>query len=54
MFLAKVADGYLRIAEDHPERFVVVDADQEPAKVFDAVREALDRAVKERDGHEHD
>jgi dTMP kinase len=54
MFLAKVADAYLRIAEEHPERFVVVDADQEPAKVFDAVREALDRAVQERDGHEHD
>src|SRR5437867_1942412 len=31
MFLAKVADAYLRIAEEHPERFVVVDADQEAA-----------------------
>ena len=54
LFLAKVADAYLRIAEEHPERFVVVDADQEQAKVFDAVREALDRAVHERDGHERD
>jgi dTMP kinase len=54
MFLAKVADAYLRIAEEHPERFVVIDADQEQAKVFDAVREALDRAVHERDGHDAD
>jgi len=49
-FLAKVADAYLKIAEEHPERFVVIDADQEPAKVFDAVREALDRALHEREG----
>ena len=27
-FHAKVADAYLRIAEEHPERFVVVDADE--------------------------
>jgi dTMP kinase len=54
LFLAKVADAYLRIAEEHPERFVVVDADQEQAKVFDAVREALDRVVHDRDGHGHD
>jgi thymidylate kinase len=54
LFLAKVADAYLRIAEEHPERFVVIDADREQATVFDAVREALDRAVQERDGHERD
>ena len=29
-FLAKVADAYLRIAEEHPERFVVIDASREP------------------------
>ena len=50
-FLAKVADAYLKIAEEHPERFVVVDADREPAAVFDSVREALERAVHERDDH---
>jgi dTMP kinase len=50
-FLAKVADAYLKIAEEHPERFVVVDADREPAAVFDSVREALERAVHERDVH---
>jgi dTMP kinase len=47
-FLAKVADAYLRIAEDHPERFVVVDAAREPAAVFDDVRQAVDRALRER------
>ena len=50
-FLAKVADAYLKIAEEHPERFVVVDADREPAAVFDSVREALERVVQERDDH---
>jgi len=50
-FLAKVADAYLKIAEEHPERFVVVDADRDPAGVFDSVREALERAVHERDDH---
>jgi dTMP kinase len=51
-FLAKVADAYLRIAEEHPERFVVIDAAREPAAVFDDVRAAIDRALRER--HEHD
>ncbi len=44
-FHAKVADAYLKIAEEHPERFVVIDADREPAEVFDAVREALETAL---------
>jgi dTMP kinase len=48
-FHAKVSDAYLSIAEEHPERFVVIDADREPAVVFDAVREALDRLLAERD-----
>ncbi|TMK36614.1 MAG: dTMP kinase [Actinobacteria bacterium] len=50
-FLAKVADAYLKIAEEHPERFVVVDANRDPASVFDSVRDALERAVHERDDH---
>jgi dTMP kinase len=45
-FHAKVADAYLKIAEEHPERFVVVDADRDPAEVFDAVREAIERALE--------
>jgi dTMP kinase len=48
-FHAKVADGYLKIAEEHPERFVVIDADRKPAEVFDDVRGALDRFLRERD-----
>jgi dTMP kinase len=50
-FHAKVADAYLKIAEEHPERFVVVEADEEPATVFDGVREALETALarEERD-----
>ncbi len=48
-FHAKVADAYLKIAEEHPERFVVIDANQEPALVFDLVKAALDRALKDRE-----
>ena len=45
-FHAKVADAYLKIAEEHPERFVVIDADRAPAEVADQVREALERALE--------
>jgi len=45
-FHAKVADAYLKIAEEHPERFVVIDADRAPAEVADEVRDALDRALE--------
>ena len=48
-FHPKVADAYLKIAEEHPERFVVVDSDREPAEVFDSVRAALDKLLKDRD-----
>jgi len=48
-FHAKVADAYLRIAEEHPERFVVVDADQTPEDVHLQVVEALGRVLKERE-----
>jgi dTMP kinase len=48
-FHAKVSDAYLRIAEEHPERFVVVDADQTPEKVHEQVVEALGRVLRERD-----
>ena len=46
-FHAKVADAYLKIAEEHPERFVLIDADQSPAEVFEDVRAALDKALAE-------
>ncbi len=48
-FHAKVADAYLSIAEEHPERFVVVDADQTPENVHIQVVEALGRVLKERE-----
>jgi dTMP kinase len=48
-FHAKVADAYLRIAEEHPERFVVVDADAPPEQVHEKVVGALKRVLKERD-----
>ena len=55
-FHAKVADAYLRIAEEHPERFVVVevagnDDDAVHAKVVEAISQALaQRERDERDG----
>ena len=52
-FHAKVSDAYLRIAEEHPERFVVVDADQPPEKVHEQVVEALKRVLKEREENDH-
>jgi len=48
-FHAKVSDAYLRIAEEHPERFVIVDADDTPEKVHERVVEALKRVLKDRD-----
>jgi dTMP kinase len=48
-FHAKVADAYLRIAEEHPERFVVLEADDAPERVHERVIEALERVLKERD-----
>jgi dTMP kinase len=48
-FHAKVSNAYLKIAEEHPERFVVVDADKEPAEVFEEVKAALHRVLRDRD-----
>lgn len=48
-FHAKVSDAYLKIAEEHPERFVVVQADKAPAEVFEEVRAALHRVLKDRE-----
>ncbi len=50
-FHAKVADAYLRIAEEHPERFVVIDADQLQEDVHVEVVQALGRVLKEREDH---
>ncbi len=48
-FFVKVADAYLKIAEEHPERFVVVDANRDPADVFDDVHAAVEKALRDRD-----
>jgi dTMP kinase len=45
-FHAKVADAFLRIAEEHPERFVVVEGAESADVVHEKVREALLRLVR--------
>src|SRR5262249_35897161 len=45
-FMAKVADAYLRIAEEHPERFVIIHSDRPPDDVHRDVRDALRRLVR--------
>ncbi|HEX2068951.1 MAG TPA: dTMP kinase [Actinomycetota bacterium] len=42
-FHQKVSDAYLKIAEEHPERFQVIDAGGTPEEVHRRVREALDK-----------
>jgi dTMP kinase len=44
-FHARVSDAYLRIAEEHPDRFAVVDAAGSPDEVQARVRHALDRVL---------
>ena len=48
-FHAKVSNAYLKIAEEHPERFVVIDANGPPETVHEQVKEALGRVLKERE-----
>jgi dTMP kinase len=45
-FHAKVADAYLRIAEEHPERFAVVDASRTEEEVHKEIRETLIRVLQ--------
>jgi dTMP kinase len=45
-FHAKVADAFLKIADDHPERFRVIDADAPPDVVHTRVREELLRFLQ--------
>ena len=45
-FHAKVADAFLRIADEHPERYVVVDSTTSPENVHRQVRLALDRILR--------
>ena len=48
-FHAKVADAYLRIAEEHPERFVMIEADETPEVVQKHVEEALRKLLHDRE-----
>jgi thymidylate kinase len=50
-FHAKVSDAYLHIAEEHPERVVVIDGTQTPEKVHEAVMHALRNVLPERREH---
>lgn len=51
-FHVKVSDAYLRIADEHPERFVVVEADADPETIHRRVRGALARFMKLEAGDE--
>jgi dTMP kinase len=42
-FHAKVADAFLRIAEDHPERFRIINADAPPDVVHTRIRDELQK-----------
>jgi thymidylate kinase len=42
-----VADAYLQIASEHPERCSVIDASGTPEKVFDEIRSAVMRMIPE-------
>jgi dTMP kinase len=53
-FHAKVSNAYLKIAEEHPERFVVIDANAPPETVHERVKEALGRVIKEREDTDGD
>jgi dTMP kinase len=44
-FHARVSDAYLHIAEEHPDRFAVVDATGTPEEVHKRVREAIDQVL---------
>jgi len=51
-FHAKVADAFLKIAEDHPERFRVIDADGSPDVVHQRVQEELRKFFKTEEEEE--
>ena len=48
-FHARVTDAYLKIADEHPDRFHVVDARGTPEEVQVRVREGIDRLLAERE-----
>jgi dTMP kinase len=48
-FHAKVADAYLKIAEEHPERFVTIEANATPDVVQQHVEVALRKLLRDRE-----
>lgn len=50
-FHARVADAFLRIAEEHPERVVVIDARAQPHEVHERVKQSITRYLR---GHEEE
>ena len=38
-----------KIAEEHPERFIIIDADDTPERVHEQVVQALKRVLKDRE-----
>ncbi len=53
-FHAKVSDAYLQLAEEHPERYVVIDADAPPEVVQERVQQAVVRFLKQREQSERE
>jgi dTMP kinase len=49
-FHARVADAYLRIADEHPDRFRVIDGSGTPQEVHLRVKGALDRFLQTEEG----
>jgi dTMP kinase len=49
-FHARVSDAYTKIADEHPQRFCVVDASSSQDEVHKHVRAALDRLLAQAGG----
>ncbi len=45
-FFARVADGYLQLAEENPQRFVVINGEMDIPQVFAAVQSAISPRLK--------
>jgi dTMP kinase len=50
VFHSRVAEAFVRIAEDHPERFVVINADAPPDVVHTRVKSSLEKYLKPDEG----
>ena len=50
-FHRKVRDGYLELAQQEPDRFVVIDAEGSPKNVFEKLRAPLAQRLGLREGN---